>query len=59
MKWTMMSKALGDPTPLRVRNRWYFILRKRGLSIFDDINMTMTFRSLVRKGESIADLILD
>jgi hypothetical protein len=59
MKWTMISKALGDETPLQVKNRWYFVLPKRKLSVFDDIDTMMTLRSRVRKGESIPDLILD
>jgi hypothetical protein len=57
MKWTMISPALGDCTPLQVKNRWYSVLRKRELSVFDDIDMTV--RSRVRKGESVPDLILD
>jgi hypothetical protein len=58
MKWTMISKAPGDRTPLQVKNRWYSVLRKRELSVFDDIDMMM-FRSRVHKGESITELILD
>jgi hypothetical protein len=59
MKWTMISKAPGDRTPLQVKNRWYPVLLKRELSVFDDIDTMMTPISRVRKGESIADLILD
>jgi hypothetical protein len=55
---TMISKALGDRTPLQVKNCWYSVLRKRELSVFDDIDMIMTLRSRVYKGELIADLIL-
>jgi hypothetical protein len=59
MKWTMISKALGDRTPLQVKNCWYSILRKREVSVFDNVDMMMALRSRVRKGESIPDLILD
>jgi hypothetical protein len=59
MKCTMISKAFGDRTPLQVKNRWCSVLHMRGFSVFDDIDMMMTLRSRVRKGESIADLILD
>jgi hypothetical protein len=55
----MISKALGDRTPLQVKNRWYSVLRKRELSVFDDIDMMMTLRLRVRTGESIAHLTLD
>jgi hypothetical protein len=58
MKWTMISKALGDRTPWQVKDRRYSLLRKREVSVFGDIDM-MTLRSRVRKGKSIADLILD
>jgi hypothetical protein len=59
MKWTMINKALGDRTLLQVKNGWYSVLWKRELSVFYDIDMMMRLRSRVRKGESIADLIVD
>jgi hypothetical protein len=59
MKWTIISKALGDRTPLQLKNRWYSVQWKRKLSVFDDIDMVMTLKSRVRKGESITDLTLD
>jgi hypothetical protein len=59
MKCTTISKALGDRTPLQLKDRWYSVLRKWELSVFDDIDMMMRLRSRVRKSESITALILD
>jgi hypothetical protein len=56
MKWMKISEALGDRTPLQVNNRWYSALRRRELSLMDNLGKILDIRSQMHRNELIEEI---
>jgi hypothetical protein len=56
MKWTKISEALGDRTPLQVKNHWYSVWRRREFSLMDNLGEIMDIRSQMHRNEFIEEL---
>jgi hypothetical protein len=56
MKWMKISEALGDRTPLQIKNRWYSVLRRQKLSLMDNLGEILDMRSRVHRTEFIEEI---
>jgi hypothetical protein len=59
MKWTKINEALGNRTLLQVKTRWYSVLRRRELSLMDNLGEILDIRSRMHRNEFIKEIARD